>query len=257
MPRDRRALVAGLAVVAAGASLAAFWPRGGPGTLVTDDFDGPDHLITNEWATYNPADVDAVASPVWLVTSGSFFTRDGAGWTGAPDAGRPDAASARATNSAVFRAVTRRADIEDAVVAFRLRLDRFVATPQTPVHPWDGVHVFLRYVSERRLYVVSVNRRDGGVAVKKKVSGGDANGGTYITLASRGAPAPTGAWHDYAVEAHSLGNAVAIRLVRDGTVVLETTDAGVGGPPITGAGRVGLRGDNAEFVVDDFRVTPG
>ena len=58
------------------------------------------------------------------------------------------------------------------------------------------------------------------------------------------------------MEAHSLGNAVAIRLVRDGTVVLETTDAGVGGPPITGAGRVGLRGDNAEFVVDDFRVSP-
>ena len=41
---------------------------------------------------------------------------------------------------------------------------------------------------------------------------------TYVTLASRGAPAPPGDWHDYAVEAHSL--------------------------------------DNAEFVVDDVRVTP-
>ncbi len=250
-------LVAGVAVIAAGASLATFWPRGGAAALVKDDFDGPDGLITNEWATYNPAEVAAVASPVWLVTSGSFFARDGAGWTGAPDNGRPDAESARATNSAVFRAVTRRADIGDAVVAFRLRLDRFVSTPETPAHPWDGVHVFLRYASERRLYVVSVDRRDGGVAVKKKVSGGDANGGTYVTLASRGDPAPPGEWHDYAVEAHSLGNAVAIRLARDGEVVLETTDAGVGGPPITGAGRVGLRGDNAEFVVDDFRVTPG
>ena len=36
---------------------------------------------------------------------------------------------------------------------------------------------------------------------------------------------------------------------------MQATNSGTGGPPITNAGRVGLRGDNADFRFDNFQVT--
>src|SRR5579884_3353308 len=46
---------------------------------------GAHHLITNEFALFNPGDPAAVSSPNWEMTSGSFFSVDGIGWTGVPD----------------------------------------------------------------------------------------------------------------------------------------------------------------------------
>ena len=140
-------------------------------------------------------------------------------------------------------------------VSFRLRRDGLTSTAATPAVAWDGEHIFLRYASETSLYYASFDRRDGTTAIKKKVTGGTSNGGTYYTLASgRGTFAP-GVFH--AVRATVIDNpdgSATIRLWVDGTLVLSATDTGIGGPVIRSGG-VGIRGDNADFSFDDFLVT--
>jgi len=192
------------------------------------------------------------------VTSGSLLARDKTAWTGVPDAVSPDATSSNGTGSAVFRVVTRRGDFGDVDVRFTLVNDRFVTTRRTPARAFDGVHVLLRYASAQRLYAVSVNRRDGRVIVKKKEPGGPSNGGTYFDLT----PAvrfPFSFHRPQAIEVrveNALDGSVVIVLRSGGRLVLTAVDRGLGGPPLTAPGKVGIRGDNDEFSFDDFTVTP-
>jgi hypothetical protein len=241
--------------------LCAFLVSGGLAVLpahTLDDFDRPDALVTNEWAYWNPDAPGAVRSRVWEVTSGSLFVRGQAGWTGNPDGARADADSRAATDSAVFRVVTHSRDIRDGAVSFALRVRRFVHTPRTPARRWDGVNLFLRYQSEYNLYSVSVCRRDHTLAIKKKVTGGPSNGGTYHVLAVGSLPPVLGAWQRFrATIRNQPDGAVVIHLYRDGRLLLWARDAGAGGvPPIRQAGRVGFRGDNADFEFDDVVVSP-
>lgn len=228
-----------------------------PDVVFHDPFGPSSGLVTNEYAMWNPSASDAIVSPDWEMTSGSLLARDGWAWTGVPDGSSPDSGSAVTTGSAVFRLNTRRFDFEAVDVAFRLRVDGLVTTSRTPATAWDGVHVFLRYQSESELYYASVNRRDGAVVIKKKCAGGDANGGTYVTLASTGRTHPIPFGVEQAIAAGIADNAdgsVTIRVWRDGALVLEATDAGAGCAPLHGTGAVGVRGDNAEFLLDDITV---
>lgn len=222
--------------------------------LLSERFATSDGLITNEWAHWNAGGVE---SPAWEMTSGSLFARDGAGWTGVPDDCAPDRTSSGCTNSAVFRLNSRRADFGDVRVDARLRANGWASTPSTPAVAWDGVHLWLRYRAEEELYYASVNRRDGTVVVKKKCRGGQSNGGTYYTLASRSEqPVTLGAWQRVAASVENLADgSVAIELFREGERLLRAVDAGTGCAPIRSAGAVGVRGDNLDFDVDDFAVT--
>jgi hypothetical protein len=57
------------------------------------------------------------------------------------------------------------------------------------------------------------------------------------------------------VKSNSDGS-VTLALFSGNTLLVSATDDGsIGGPPITSAGRVGLRGDNADLQFDDFTVT--
>jgi hypothetical protein len=220
-------------------------------TLLREDFGGGNGLISNEFAFHNPRDPRRVTSPVWEVTSGSFFRSHGEGWTGPLDTRPPDPVSATSTNSDVFRALTRR-QFGDVAVSMRLRLDR---PPGGRDADWAGVNIFLRYRDEFTLYAVSVARRDGVVAIKKKLPGGISNGGTYATLAKAVHPLSLGGWHTIRTSVVDVKGTVRMSLSIDGVQVLRTGDSGVAGEPLTGKGRVGLRGDFAEFHIDDFVVT--
>jgi hypothetical protein len=228
--------------------------------LFQDRFDRPDGLLTNEYATWNPANGDSVSSADWVQNSGSLFVRSGAAWSGVPDGGSPDATSTTATGSAVLRVTTRRQDLASVRVRLLLRVDRLVTTSRTPATDWDGVHVLLRYRSEEQLYYASVDRRDGSLAIKKKCPGGTTNGGTYTTLAATppgSHPIPYGTWHQAAVGVvDNADGSVTIRIFRDGQRVLQAVDRGAGCAPIRGGGAVGIRGDNAQFAFDDFSVRP-
>jgi hypothetical protein len=220
----------------------------------SDSFTHPDGLMTNEYAFWNPTSSNRVDDPNWEMTSGSLFARSGLGWSGAPDNIEPNATSSNGTDSAIFRMVTRRNDFTNVDVSVRLRHEGFVATSSTPAVAWDGIHLFLRYVSEESLYYASVNRRDNTTQIKKKVPGGPSNGGTYYTLASGRFTVVQGSWQDVsATIVDRSDGAVIIRLFANGALVASAIDTGVGGPVLRSGG-LGLRGDNSQFSFDDFVV---
>ncbi len=218
----------------------------GPARLV-QHFAGPNGLIAAE---HHPGD-DGFG---WVMTSGSLYRVDGQGWSGKPDAGD----FAGATGSAVFRMVSIERSFGDVDVRIRLRVDELTQTRRTPARDYDGVHVWVRYRSDKQLYAVSVDRRDATMIIKKKCPGGDANGGTYydLTPSIRDAAIPSGRWQDVAVSVRDRSDgSVAIDASRDG-VRLHAVDTGVGCPPLTGTGAVGIRGDNAEFRIGEIVVEP-
>ncbi|HKS98956.1 MAG TPA: hypothetical protein VJT31_05435 [Rugosimonospora sp.] len=212
-------------------------------------------LVTNERAYREPYAPGARLSGDWLVTSGSLFAHHGAGWTGWPDGGSPDLASADATGSAVFRMVSRRADFGDVTVTAWIELRAYVSTGRTPAQGLDGVHFWLRYQSAQELYAVSVVRRDGLVVVKRKVPGGPSNGGTYTTLGSVRHPYRGGKlWVCARVRNVAGGAAVRIDVALDGEPVLSVLDTAPG--RLLRPGAVGIRGDNADFLFGDFLAAP-
>jgi hypothetical protein len=252
IPLFMRLLAAGIvAGVVVGVVLAVtLHPRHERNVLFAPSF-GQHGLVTNEFAHWNPHDGDARRSGDWDVTSGSLFARDGTGWTGVPDRAAPDVHSRRANDSAVFRLRSTDADFGDVSVGFALRLNRLVTTPKTPAQNYDGVHVWLHYQSPNTLYYASVSRRDGQVVLGKKIDG------RYVHLAlPKELRFPRGSWHRVLTTIVDQGRSVTIRLLIDGKLVARAVDEGVGGPPITAPGRIGLRGDNADFQFRDLVVKP-
>jgi hypothetical protein len=218
---------------------------------------GPDRLVTNEFAHWNPGDQRARRSPDWDVTSGSLFVRDGVGWTGRPDVISPDASSANGTDSSVFRMTTRRHDFTAATIRLRVRNIGLTSVGSAAPSEVDGIHLFLRWQSESDLYVVSLNRRDDQLVVKKKLPGGDVNGGTYHTLAQVRYKVPYGVWQTFTVRiGDPRPGAVDIAIADATGPVLSTVDDGRGSPVIDRPGAIGLRGDNCEFEFANLTVVP-
>ncbi|SCL68223.1 hypothetical protein [Micromonospora chersina] len=253
-----------LAVVAAGvallvlASLAVLrWEHGAAPQVFAPSFAGPDQLVTNEYAHRHPDRPGVHRSDDWEVTSGSLYRRGGVGWTGVPDAATPDAESATGTGSSVFRMTTRRHDFENVRVSLRLRTLGLTDRGREAPAGTDGVHLFLRWQDETELYVVSLNRRDDRMVIKKKLSGGEVNGGTYVTLGQVDYRVPLGAWQSFEVTiATTPSGSVGIDVRQGDRLLLAATDGGANGRPITGAGAVGVRGDNCEFELGQLRVGP-
>jgi hypothetical protein len=226
--------------------------------VLRDDFEVADGLIASEHEQAPLSPVAAKRPKLWQMTSGSLYARDRHAWSGPPK-GRGSPGDPRsAPGSAVFRMLSVRDDFADMRMRFRLRNGGLFETERTPAVAWDGVHIFLRYRSETSLYAVTVNRRDGTVVIKKKVPGGPSNGGTYHTLATGRHAVPYGSWQR--VEARAVTNrdgSVTLTLWVAGRALMKATDRGTGGKPITGAGHVGLRGDNCDLMFDDVVVSPG
>jgi hypothetical protein len=227
------------------------------GVLFSDSFNYPDGLVTNEYAYWTPNGSGAVHSPLWEMDSGSLFAKGGRGWSGVPDGTSPDADSMPYNDSAVFRLDTKDASFGDVAVSFLLQNNNLVTTSRTPAVDWDGIHVFLRYQTEYWLYYASINRRDNTSIIKKKLPGGSTNGGTYYEIGSSVShKVPYGAWQSVkATVKDNPDGSVTIALYDGQGLVVSATDNGVGGPPITAPGKVGIRGDNCNFQIDDFVVT--
>jgi hypothetical protein len=246
------------ALLATGLALASATAEGRP--LLYDGFNsanGPNDLITNEYAFAHPSDPAAVQSPIWEMDSGSFFSRQDLGVTGVPDDCAPGRWSTECTHSALFRLNTKRRDFGDVLVQTSLRNHELTSTPSTPPEAWDGVHLWLRYQSQFHLYYATVNRRDGRLVLKKKCPGGPSNNGTYYTLASRSNfPIRFGSWQLVGAAAHNAASgAVILTVYHDGEPRLRAIDSGTGCAPIRTAGAVGVRGDNDDFALDGYSVS--
>jgi hypothetical protein len=234
-------------------------PASGP-VLFQDQFNYPDGLITNEYSHWSSTNPQATLSPIWQMTSGSFFSQNGTGWTGVPDGCSSSSTySTPCTASDVFRLNTAERDFGNVTVSMDLLNNYLTSSSRTPAVAWDGVHIWLHYQSEYNLYYASFNRRDGQIVIKKKCAGGTENGGTYYELgqgAVSGYPIPFGAWQPVAAQIQdNPGGSVTITMYRSGTKLLSATDTGVGCAPITAPGSVGVRGDNDNFNFDNVRVT--
>lgn len=228
--------------------------------LLRDDFDGADGLITNGYAYWDPSDSLAARSSVWENETASFFRRGNTGWSGVPDGINPNRTSSNGTGSQVFRMWTKRDDFADVLVTMKLRTEAYSnGDSGWPAKSWDGLKLWLRRggrTGSHDLYTVEVNRRQGNVMIQKKCAGSD----DYHILkqtSSNSMPASFGTWETVGGSVkNNADGTVSLTLIRDGRVVLEGLDDGVGGcAPIRAGGRVGIRGDNAQFSVDDFVVS--
>jgi hypothetical protein len=238
-----------------GAAAAILGVLAATSALPRDQGPGRMTLLTNEFAYRYPSGPGSMRAAAWWVTSGSLFANDDYLWSGRPDDGRPGPTSDPWTGSAVLRAVTARDDYADVVVRFDLRINGLTETVRTAEHRYDGVHVMLRYQSEESTYYVSISRRDGRYAIKRKTPGGPSNGGTYVTLASTETPAPArirSGWHHIEVSIRG-SRTVAVSLDIDGFPVLHSVEHKPAADLTPIAGRVGLRGDNCDFLVRGFR----
>ncbi|GAB3112081.1 hypothetical protein GCM10027055_14140 [Janibacter alkaliphilus] len=254
-------IVCATVVVALGA--AAGWYALRPAApLLTWTASGEDRLVTDEYRTVDADSINSSPDNVWDVTSGALYVRDGTGWTGPTSAGQPIPGIGPSVGSAVFRMHSRRADLGDVATSVRLRALAQDEPTGGTAPDWDGVHVWVRHVSEQELYAVSVMRRDGQVAIKRKLPGGPSNGGTYATLATTERTMPLGRWQDVEVRVRDEGEQVRIALAIDGEPVLDALDHGQPGPgqsrarAITGSGSVGVRADATEVELAQVRVEP-
>ena len=230
-----------------------------PDELLRDGFDGSDGVITNEYAYYNGWDSNAMVSPTWEAENGTMYRRSGAMWTGVPNGGDVDRLSTTWNGSNMARFWTKRNDFGDVSVSMNLHHEGFTSGTSTwGAHSWDGIKLWLRRggrTGSFNLYTVEVSRRQGNVMIQKKCAGSD----TYTILgqtASNANPSPVGQWEtvEGSVRTNADGS-VSLALIRGGKTLLTAKDTGVGGcPPITQAGRVGIRSDNTQYTVDDFVV---
>jgi len=224
------------------------------GALLSEPFNYPDGLITNEYAFWNASDPTRVVSSTWEINSGSLFASGGAGWTGVPDTVDPNATSSNGNNSAVFRLTTKSAGFGDVSVSFSLLNQALTGSSSTSS---DGFALALRYQSENDFYYLSFNRRDNRAAIRKKMPSGSS--GTYYDLSTYVTrTVPYGQWQQLqATIKNNSDGSVTIQMFADGVLLSSATDNGkVGGSPISAAGKVGLRGDNDNFKFDNFVIAP-
>ncbi len=217
-----------------------------------------DGLITNEYTYWNKTDPTSKQSSLWEMDSGSLFASGGTGWTGIPNDISPNALSTNGNNSSIFRLVTKQSNFGDVSVNFDFLNQGLNSSGSTPAVSWDGLHIFLRYQSEYNLYYASVNRRDNTVVIKKKIPGGPSNNGTYYELSKYTAhTVPYGTWQNVtATVKNNADGSVTIELYANGVLLTKAVDDGsIGGAPIRAAGKVGMRGDNANLKIKNFKVS--
>jgi hypothetical protein len=248
------------------------------GSLLFDGFgsaNGPNSVITNEYAGWHSTDSTAVHSPVWRSDGGSLFSvsaTDASGntsqvaSTGRPDSGFADKYSQSATHSNKMRFWTKATGFGNVRVSADLKPAAWSAdAPST----WAGFKFYLRRevgTTESSFYTVEPFIKDGHVYIQKKclgdTGGGNlSSGGTYYLLASKsGMSVPIGSWqHISATVKTNLDGSVTIGLYRGDTLVVQAVDRGIrsdgtGCAPLV-AGHVGFRSDYFQYYLDNFGVS--
>lgn len=225
--------------------------------LMQDTFNGSDGVITNHYAYWSD-DPNAFRSDTWEMESGCSFISGNTMWTGVPTSNLPNRNCSNGSGSEVFRFWTKRTDFGDTDVSFLLRNNGYTnGSDVNPSRSWDGIKIYLRRLDGNNFYTAEVNRRQGNVIIQKKCP---QDGGTYFLLEQvrlEVTPAQIGIWEEVGGTAVNLpGGGVRVQVVRQGQPVLEAIDNGTGCPALSAPGRVGVRGDNTDFNVDDFEVRP-
>ncbi len=254
-------------------------PTPAQGTPMVDGFEtanGPNALITNEYAGWHSSDSTAVHSGVWRSDGGSLFSVSTTGPNGEPvraaytgnlDSNSADKYSQTYTHSNKMRFWTKASGYGNVKLEASIKpLAWGDGVPST----WGGFKFYLNRevgATESGFYTAEPYIKDGHVYIQKKCLGdtGGGNystGGTYYLLASKsGFSTPLGSWQRIAASSRANSDgSVTISLYRDGVLVLQAVDRGVrsdgtGCAPLT-AGHVGFRSDFLQYYLDDFAIAP-
>ena len=225
--------------------------------LFYDSFTGADGVITNHYAFWSPDDDRAFRDDNWEMESGCALRSNNTLWTGVPTSNLPNRDCSNGSGSEVFRLWTKRS-FTNVNVTFSLRNNGFVSGAEGE-RSWDGIKIWLRRqggTGSVGLYTAEVNRRQGNIMIQKKCAGSDEY---HILNQDRpeGSDPSFGEWEKVGGSiVNQPDGSVRITLMRHGQTVLEATDDGVGCAPYRTGGRVGIRGDYANFNADDFLVVP-
>jgi hypothetical protein len=247
------------------------------GAPMVDGFEtpnGPNNLVTNEYAGWHSSDSGAVHSNVWRSDGGSLFSVPTTGingeatraaYTGRLDNSMADKYSESGTHSNKMRFWTKAGGYGDVKLEAQIKPMAWGAEAPSS---WAGFKFYLRRaygVTDSSFYTVEPFIKDGHLYIQKKclgeTGGGNySSGGTYYVLASKtGYSTPLGSWGSIAATARTNADgSVTIGLYRDGALVLEAVDHGVrpdgtGCAPL-GAGHVGFRSDYLQYYLDNFSV---
>jgi hypothetical protein len=223
-------------------------PATSTSTLLAEYFTGSDGNWVTSGAFWGRSDLGSSENPNWFAESGSMYRRSGTGYA----------------RSGTFRIWTRNKSFGNIRVEMDLKLNS-LPNLRGSTAGWDGVKFWLRRglqtpgpggrVDDGRTsgYTAEVALRDGRVYIQKKV------GDNYYMLSSTPSkPMPLGSFRKVGgVVRTNADGSVTIQVLRDGQVVVQAIDRGAkGGAPLRAAGRIGLRSDNADYNVDNLRVTP-
>ncbi len=204
---------------------------------------GPNNLITNEYAAWHSWDGSAVDSPVWQSDGGSLFSvattgPDGgstrAAYTGKLDSSSADRYSEASTHSNKMRFWTKQSGFGDVQIEAEIKATGWSSeAPST----WGGFKFYLHReagVTESSFYTVEPYIADGHIYIQKKclgdTGGGNySSGGTYYLLANKsGFSVPLGSWHRIAATAHTNSDgSVTLGLYRDGKLLAQAVDRGI------------------------------
>jgi hypothetical protein len=230
--------------------------------LFSDGFDsanGPNGLITNEYAAWHSWDSAGVDSSIWQSDGGSLFSVPAIGpagnltrvaYTGALDNKEADLFSEGSTHSDKMRSWTRASGFEDVQVSSWIKpLNWGAGVPSS----WGGFKFYLRRergVTASPFYTAEPYIYDGHAYIQKNC--GDGN--YHLLAQTHGGAVPLGSWHQVAASAVTEPDgSVTISLFRDGVLLLRATDHGTGCPPLTG-GHVGFRSDFFSYYLENFEV---
>jgi hypothetical protein len=219
-------------------------------TAVGESFDGPDGVFVGDSAFWGSKDLGLSQNASWFAESGSMDRRAGAGW---------------ATDSSwAFRMWTRQTDLAFTTTEMDVRFDGWYGGSEG----WHGINLWLNRTLCTPLpdcgkvndpggnagYVVDFHNRDGSMLIMKKTAN-PAPDGTYYTLASTKWSPVVGQTYRWGGRVIDNGNGTStIQILLNGSVRLQAIDNGsVGGPRLTG-GRAGLRGDYANFTIDNLTI---
>jgi hypothetical protein len=163
----------------------------------------------------------------------------------------------------VFRIWTRAKFSTPITVIMDLTVNEFTTQRAEAVAGWNGVKFWLCRSLQtpgprgriddgaQSGYTAEVCLRDGRVYVQKKV------GETYHLLAGPSiAPFELGRSHRVGGRVTpNRDGSVRIEVMRNGVTIHTAVDDGSkGGPPLTGGGRVGIRGDNVDFNLRNLEI---
>lgn len=217
--------------------------------IFSDPFNDRDGIISNEFSYWHANKACPYSSPLWNITSGTLFAKNGVGYSGNPTKQTSSICNSNiATNSAVFTMDTKQNDFENVKISLDYKLGAHSISTDTG-NSYDGLHLLLGEKDTQNTYTVSLFRWDSVAVIKKKVAG------NYFNLANEKTTQSNSlnTWHHADIYFTTNDTSVKIEENIDGNTTVSSIDKNSYGESYKN-GAVGIQGNNTEFYIKNFTI---